>query len=668
MYSSIVLLPLLGSIITAFSAPYIGSQLAARIATSSVLLSFVFSLIAFKEVAMLGSPCYVDLFPWIVSGYVQIHWGFMFDSLTVMMLVVVTSISSLVHLYSIGYMSHDPHVPRFFSYLSIFTFFMLILVTANNLVQLFVGWEGVGVSSYLLINFWFTRIQANKSAMKAMIVNRIGDFGLSLGIFVLFFVFKTVNFETLFALSSSLANTNLVFLSNNIDAITLISILLFIGSIGKSAQVGLHTWLPDAMEGPTPVSALIHAATMVTAGVFLLLRCSPLIEYAPDALLIIAIVGSLTAFFAATTGIVQNDLKRIIAYSTCSQLGYMIFACGLSNYSVSAFHLMNHAFFKALLFLSAGSIIHAMADEQDIRKMGRLTYILPITYILMLVASLSLMGIPFLTGFYSKDVILELSYASYTLQGSFSYWIGSISAFCTAFYSIRLIYHVFWGKKARGFKSSYLIAHESPNIMLFPLLILGIASIFVGYLLKDMMIGLGTNFWGNSLFVHPYHYAAIDAEFLPSSIKNIPVKYSIVGGFFAFILNRIATSIWTTPLVVGSGKYIYTLLNRKWFFDNVYNHYIVRPILQSGYHITFKTLDRGFIEVFGPFGIGETVKRLSTIFSRIHSGFVYHYLVIFLIGVIMLTIIVIAQPLIPYLDFRVSAIWLILIAISSLYL
>lgn len=668
MYSAIVLLPLLGSLITAFSAPYVGSLLAARIATSSVLLSFVFSLIAFKEVAILGSPCYIDLFPWILSGYVQIHWGFMFDSLTVMMLVVVTSISSLVHLYSIGYMSNDPHIPRFFSYLSIFTFFMLILVTANNLVQLFVGWEGVGVSSYLLINFWFTRIQANKSAMKAMIVNRIGDFGLSLGIFVLFFVFRTVDFETLFALSSTLMKTNLIFLSNNIDAITLISILLFVGSIGKSAQVGLHTWLPDAMEGPTPVSALIHAATMVTAGVFLLLRCSPLIEYAPDALLIIAVIGSLTAFFAATTGIVQNDLKRIIAYSTCSQLGYMIFACGLSNYSVSAFHLMNHAFFKALLFLSAGSIIHAMSDEQDIRKMGRLTYILPITYILMFVASLSLMGIPFLTGFYSKDVILELSYANYTLHGSFTYWIGSISAFCTAFYSIRLIYHVFWGKRARGFRSYYLTAHESPNIMLVPLLILGVASVFIGYLLKDMMIGLGTNFWGNSLFTHPYHLSSLDAEFLPVTVKNIPVKYSIFGGLLAFILNLFFSSIWTPAVITGFGKYIYTLLNRKWFFDNVYNHYIVRPMLQVGYHVTFRTLDRGFIEVFGPSGIGETVKRLSNVFSRIHSGFVYHYLVIFIIGVILLTITIIGQPVIPYFDFRVSAVWLILIGITSLYL
>ncbi|CAL6448416.1 unnamed protein product [Bathycoccus prasinos] len=367
------------------------------------------------KVGIAGSPCYIQLAPWFTSEFFDATWGFMFDSLTVVMLVVVTFVSTLVHIYSISYMSEDPHLPRFMSYLSIFTFFMLMLVTADNFIQLFFGWEGVGLASYLLINFWYTRLQANKSAIKAMLVNRVGDFGLALGIIATFSLFKSVDFATVFACSAHFAETSFIFFHLEWHALSLICALLFVGAVGKSAQLGLHTWLPDAMEGPTPVSALIHAATMVTAGVFMIARCSPLFEQAPQTLILVTVTGALTAFFAATTGVVQNDLKRVIAYSTCSQLGYMVFACGISQYAVGVFHLMNHAFFKALLFLSAGAVIHALADEQDMRKMGGTIKVLPFTYSMMFIGSLALIGFPFLTGFYSKDVILEVAYAKYTV-------------------------------------------------------------------------------------------------------------------------------------------------------------------------------------------------------------------------------------------------------------
>ncbi|PHS74193.1 MAG: NADH-quinone oxidoreductase subunit L, partial [Rhodospirillaceae bacterium] len=431
-------------------------------------------------------------------------------------------------------MAQDPHLPRFMAYLSLFTFFMLMLVTGDNFLQMFLGWEGVGLSSYLLINFWFTRIQANKAAIKAMVVNRVGDFGLALGIMAIFGLFQAIDFATVFSTASFFAGKSFLFLNQELDALTVISLLLFIGAIGKSAQIGLHTWLPDAMEGPTPVSALIHAATMVTAGVFMIIRCSPLFEWAPDALVIITFVGALTAFFAATTGVLQNDLKRVIAYSTCSQLGYMVFACGISNYQVSIFHLANHAFFKALLFLSAGCVIHALADEQDMRKMGGLITVLPFTYTMMLIGSLSLMGFPFLAGFYSKDVILELAFAKFTLEGSFAHWLGSISAFFTSFYSFRLLYLTFL-TNTNSYKYRFEQAHEAPFIMALPLMILAVGSIFIGYFTKDMFIGLGTSFWGNSLFILPEHATILDSEFLPIWIKWVPTFCSIGGAIIAFI-------------------------------------------------------------------------------------------------------------------------------------
>lgn len=398
------------------------------------------------------------------------------------MLIVVTFISSLVHLYSISYMSEDPHSPRFMCYLSIFTFFMLMLVTGDNFLQLFLGWEGVGLASYLLIHFWFTRLQADKAAIKAMLVNRVGDFGLALGIFGCFTLFQTVDFSTIFACAGDPRNS-WIFCNMRLNAISLICILLFIGAVGKSAQIGLHTWSPDAMEGPTPVSALIHAATMVTAGVFMIARCSPLFEYSPTALIVITFAGSLTSFLAATTGILQNDLKRVIAYSTCSQLGYMIFACGISEYSVGVFHLMNHAFFKASLFLSAGSVIHAMSDEQDMRKMGGLASSFPFTYAIMLIGSLSLIGSPFLTGFYSKDVILELAYTKYTISGNFAFWLGSVSVLFTSYYSFRLLFWTFL-VPTNSFGRDILRCHDAPIPMAIPSILLALGSLFVGYLAK----------------------------------------------------------------------------------------------------------------------------------------------------------------------------------------
>jgi len=483
MYLSIVILPFIGSACAIFLGRFIGPKGSSFITTFFLFSSFVLSLFAFYFVGLCNNVISFKLGSWFTSSLLDVSWGFLFDSLTVSMLLVVTSISTLVHLYSTAYMGGDPHLSRFMGYLSLFTFFMLILVTADNMVQMFIGWEGVGLASYLLINFWFTRIQANKAAIKAMIVNRVGDLGLALGIMACFYYFKSVDYEVVFSMVNhfyhNFNDSSFFCIFFNISPISLICILLFIGAVGKSAQVGLHTWLPDAMEGPTPVSALIHAATMVTAGVFLIARCSPLFEYSGFVLNVVIIFGASTAFFAATTGLVQNDLKRVIAYSTCSQLGYMVFACGLSSYQVGVFHLSNHAFFKALLFLSAGSVIHAMSDEQDMRKMGGLVKLLPFTYSMIFIGSISLMGFPFMTGFYSKDIIIEVAYGSYTTVGHLAHFLGTVGAFFTAFYSIRLLYMTFL-EEPQGSKCIYNKVHDAPVQMFIPMFILCFGSIFIG--------------------------------------------------------------------------------------------------------------------------------------------------------------------------------------------
>jgi len=500
MYLSIIFLPLVGSVLSGLFGRFLTPKGAAFVSILGISLACLVSMVLFFEVGFSGSPCYIKLSPWLDCEMFDACWGFYFDSLTVSMCFTVTLISTLVHLYSTSYMSHDPHQPRFMAYLSLFTFFMLMLITADNFIQLFFGWEGVGLCSYLLINFWFTRLQANKSAIKAMVVNRVGDVGLALGVFSTFVIFKTCDYSVVFSLIPHVSGATYDFLGFEVEVLPTIGLLLFVGAVGKSAQIGLHTWLPDAMEGPTPVSALIHAATMVTAGVYLIIRCSPLYEYSGLALTVITIFGALTAFIAGTIGLVQNDLKKVIAYSTCSQLGYMVFACGLSNYSVSMFHLINHAYFKALLFLSAGSVIHSLNDEQDMRRMGGLLQVLPYTYVMILIGSLALMGFPFLTGFYSKDVILEIAYAKYSLHGTFAHWLGVLSAGITAFYSFRLIYLTFISNP-NGFKNAIQNAHDAPLPMAIPLLILCVGSIFVGYFTKDLFIGLGTPFWNNAISI-----------------------------------------------------------------------------------------------------------------------------------------------------------------------
>ncbi len=486
---------ILNSILIAIFAPFItflliitcgrffGRKGVIILALTGISTTLILSIMLFFKIALTKTVINIKLFQWITLSYCNISFGFMFDSLTCTMLIVVSLVSTLVHLYSIDYMSHDPHIARFMSYLSLFSFFMLILISADNFIQLFLGWEGVGLASYLLINFWYTRLEASKAAIKAIIMNRIGDFGLCLGIIAIFFLCNSLDFLTVFSLVNYFRDSTYTLL--NINYITFISILLFIGAVGKSAQIGLHTWLPDAMEGPTPVSALIHAATMVTAGVFLIIRCSPIIEYSETALTIITIIGGITAFFASTIGVFQNDLKKVIAYSTCSQLGYMVFACGLSNYHVAMFHLVTHAFFKALLFLSAGSVIHGTLDEQDMRKMGGLIKLLPFTYICMVIGSLALAGFPFLSGYYSKELILEIALGSQSIKGMFVYCLGCTAAFFTAFYSTRLIALVFL-VKPNGNNIVYKNSHDAPIFITISLTILVIFSIFTGYLTKDL--------------------------------------------------------------------------------------------------------------------------------------------------------------------------------------
>ena len=631
MYLLIILLPLLGSVSAGLFGRKLGPNGSAILTTTCLILTFFCSLFAFFEVALIGCCVYVKLVTWIDSDVLNIDWGFMFDSLTVIMCCVVTFVSSLVHLYSTEYMSHDPHLSRFMSYLSLFTFFMLILVTADNFVQMFVGWEGVGLCSFLLINFWFTRIQANKAAIKAMVLNRIGDFGLVLGILTIFVNFKAVDYATVFSLTPFFSGEIINFLNYDLEILTVVGVFLFIGAIGKSAQLGLHTWLPDAMEGPTPVSALIHAATMVTAGVFLIARCSPIYEYAPNVLEIITVFGASTAFFAATVGLLQNDLKRVIAYSTCSQLGYMVFACGLSNYSVGIFHLANHAFFKALLFLGAGSVIHAVADEQDMRKMGGLRYLVPFTYSMIVIGSLALIGFPFLTGFYSKDMILEVAYGKFTTAGHFSYYLGTIGAFLTAFYSTRLVYLTFLSKP-NGYRSVICRAYDSSYQICIALGCLAIPSIFVGYYTKDMVVGLGTDFWGTAIYVHPENMNMFDAEFIEHFYKILPVCLSLLGTTLAFVLYTFQSKLLFQIKTSNLGKKIYNFLNKKWFFDKVYNEYVGQFLFKFGYSVSYKIVDRGVFEILGPNGLAAILSRTSTNLFKLQSGYIYHYTFLILIG------------------------------------
>jgi len=543
------------------------------------------------------------------------------------MLVVVNSVSALVHIYSIGYMSHDPHKPRFMSYLSLFTFMMLSLITADNFLQLFFGWEGVGLASYLLIGFWFKKESANNASMKAFIVNRVGDLGLLIAMFLIFKTFGTLTFSEVFAQAADQSKNSIKIFGGEYNLITTICVFLFIGAMGKSAQILLHTWLPDAMEGPTPVSALIHAATMVTAGVFLVARCSPLFEYSQYALNLVAFVGATTAIFAASIAIVQTDIKRIIAYSTCSQLGYMFFAAGMGAYNVAIFHLFTHAFFKALLFLGAGSVIHAFHDEQNIEKMGGVWKKIPLTYALMLIGTLALTGFPLLAGFYSKDAIIESAYFSKSLFAGYAFVIGLTTAFITSIYSWRLIFKTFHGKYNNTM--SFEKVHESGLVMLIPLFLLAIGAIFSGYVFHGIFIGENTQFWGKAIFFlkqtahgHPPLWLLILIPTLV--ISAIPLSFilflkrkDIVEGF------------------INNNRPFYNFLVKKWYFDELYNLIFVKSFRGIGTFL-WKRGDVKTIDAYGPDGVAKVIKNLSDRASSVQSGYLYHYATVILIGVILI--------------------------------
>ena len=633
MYHAIVFLPLLGALLAGYFSLSHKHSASAFVSIVGVVGSLALSMIAFYDVAITGNPITVDLARWIVSGDFDASWALRFDTLTVVMLIVVTGVSSCVHIYSVGYMHHDPARGRFMAYLSLFTFAMLMLVTADNLVQLFFGWEGVGVASYLLIGFWYHKESAHTAAMKAFVVNRVGDFGFALGILAVFALFGSVQFDDIFANASEIAKTDILFFGISMPALELASILLFIGAMGKSAQLGLHTWLPDAMEGPTPVSALIHAATMVTAGVFMVCRLSPVIEYAPLALDIITIVGALTAIFAATVGMTQFDIKRVIAYSTCSQLGYMFFAAGVSAYPAAMFHLTTHAFFKALLFLGAGSVIHALSDEQDLRKMGGIRKHVPVTYAMMWIGSLALAGFPFFAGFYSKDMILEAAFAAHTGVGQMAFWLGCLAALLTAFYSWRLLILAFHGTpRASAEVMSHV--HESPKVMLLPLVPLALGAIFAGFLGYELFVGHDmAQFWGDSIFILPTHQAMENAHHVPTWVKLLPIGLATAGVVMAYVAYTFVPSLpgKVSKMFAPVHKFFFN----KWYFDELYDAIFVKPSVKIG-GLLWQRGDKDTIDGFGPDGITAFVLRISQSASRIQSGYVYHYAFAMLIGIVVL--------------------------------
>lgn len=635
MYLSIIVLPLLASIVSGFFGLKIGTSGAQLISCISLVIITILSIIAFVEVGMNGIPVNIKLFSWIDSESVNVMWNFNFDSLTVSMLIPVLVVSSLVHIYSIGYMSHDPHNQRFFSYLSLFTFMMIILVTSNNYLVMFVGWEGVGVCSYLLVNFWYTRIAANQSALAAFLTNRVGDYILTLGMFALILTFGNLDYYTIFSLAPFVSENALIF----------IGICLLIGAMAKSSQIGLHVWLPMAMEGPTPVSALIHAATMVTAGVYLLMRSSPLIEYSDTVLLVCLWIGAITTVFSSLIGLFQQDIKKVIAYSTMSQLGMMVISVGLSSYNLALFHLMNHAFYKALLFLGAGAVIHAVSDNQDFRKYGGLRALLPLTYSVMLIASLSLVAFPFMTGYYSKDFIIESSYGQYSFSGISIYCISTIAAMFTTLYSVKVLYLTFI-TNPNGPLVDYKNAHEGNLYMSAPLIILAIFSIFFGYIFKDAFIGLGSNFFiDNSIFIHPSHEIMLDTEFaVPTLFKLIPLIFTLSLTFLFILLSEFTYSL-TKFKLSRLGYNIYGFFNQRFFIELFYNTFITNFILKVGGQTT-KVVDKGSIELIGPYGLEKGLLLLSRNISKLDTGVVTSYALYILVGLTLYILV----PYFYYID------------------
>jgi NADH-quinone oxidoreductase subunit L len=663
VYDAIVFLPLVGALIAGLFGRVIGARASEIVTTALLFASAALSCWAFYDVIFLGHSALVRVMQWIVSGNFKADWTIRVDALTAVMLVVVTGVSALVHLYSIGYMHDDAHRPRFFAYLSFFTFAMLALVTSNNFLQLFFGWEGVGLSSYLLIGFWYTRPAANAAAIKAFVVNRVGDFGFALGIFGIYSIFHTLDFSSVFAAAPAMAGKTFLFAGRPLDVLTTLCLLLFMGAMGKSAQIGLHTWLPDAMEGPTPVSALIHAATMVTAGVFLVCRCSPMFEHAPTALAFVTFIGATTAFVMASIGLFQNDIKRVIAYSTCSQLGYMFAAAGVSAYGAAMFHLFTHAFFKALLFLGAGSVIHAMHHEQDMRRMGGLAPMLPFTWAMMLIGNLALtgFGLPFTpfgtAGFYSKDAIINAAFLHGTPMATYAFWLTLAAALMTSFYSWRQFLMTFHGSWRGAHEEKYASAeddpfardehqtgdehghalrlsevHESPLTMLVPLLVLAIGALIAGALFAHDFIGADAGgFWHATIAAVTGQAAA--GAMLPLWVEVAPFALTILGFAIAYYYYVLHPEL--PPQMAQRGGFVYTFLYNKWYFDELYDAVFVRPALWIG-RLLWKGGDERVIDGMGPDGVAARVVDATREAVRLQSGYVYHYAFAMLVGVVVL--------------------------------
>jgi NADH-quinone oxidoreductase subunit L len=630
MYPAIVFLPLAGALLAGFFGRSLGDKMSGFLTSLFVVIAAGLSWVAFYHVGFLGEEARVPIMPFIGVGDLQTAWSLRIDTLTAVMLVVVTTVSALVHIYSVGYMSEDDRQPLFFAELSLFTFAMLSLVTADNLVQLFFGWEGVGLASYLLIGFWYHRPSANQAAIKAFIVNRVGDFGFALGVFAVYYIFRDINFDTIFAAAREKQSVMMPVFGYQVDALTVICLLLFMGAMGKSAQFLLHTWLPDAMEGPTPVSALIHAATMVTAGVFMVARLSPLFELSPVALTVVTVIGAITAFFAATVGVAQNDIKRVVAYSTCSQLGYMFVALGLGAYAAGIFHLFTHAFFKALLFLGSGSVIHALHGEQDLRKMGGLRGPIPFTFAMMVIGTLSLTGFPFTAGFFSKDAIIEVAGASTAPAARYAYWLIVIAAFLTSFYSWRLIFMAFFGKPKD--EHAFEHAHESPPVMTGPLLVLAIGALGAGFVFADYFIEHGyADFWRGSLFTLHGNPVLEASEHVESPLVKWLPTIMMAGGFLLAYVAYIRET-WLPAWTVRNFKPIHAFLYNKWYFDELYHWIFVRPTAWLA-RVLWIYGDGAIIDGLGPDGVSARVTAITKRAVRFQTGYVYQYAFVMLLGV-----------------------------------
>jgi len=628
----IVFLPLLASLVVGFFGKKLNLMLSHIFSCTMIIIPFFLSLYFLNLTLSENYNLVVPLFEWLKSGDLVTEWSLRLDLLTSVMLVVVTSVSSLVHIYSIGYMSHDSHQTRFFAYLSFFTFAMLILVTSNNFLQLFFGWEGVGLASYLLIGFWYKKDTANSAAMKAFVVNRVGDFGFLIGLAILFYYAGSLNFDVIFSLNEQLSLSTFSIFNKEFNVLNTACFFLFMGAMGKSAQLFLHTWLPDAMEGPTPVSALIHAATMVTAGIFLVARCSPLFEMSPSILSFITIIGASTAFFAATVALVQNDIKRIVAYSTCSQLGYMFVALGSGAYQIAIFHLFTHAFFKALLFLGSGSVIHAVSDEQDIRKMGGLYKLIPFTWIVMLIGTLGLTGAPLMSGYYSKDGIIEAAFVSQTEGNLYAFYLLVLSALLTSFYSWRLIFLTFNGKSNIPTEIFSKI-HESPKVMLFPLFILSVFTIFSGVYFVDYFMYHDYQYlWQSSIYLSENNHVIESIHYVPKWVKYSPLVMMVIGLITAVIFYLLYPKV---PKFLSSQfNPVYKFLLNKWYFDEIYEFIFVRNISRIGNFLS-NFGDKRIIDGLGPDGISLRVMDIAKQISRIQTGYIYHYAFAMLIGLML---------------------------------